>query len=182
MSCFQTINLKGEKMDFKGIIREVKDFPKEGINFIDLTTLWKDKEGLKASIDKLAERYKGKKIDKIVGAESRGFIIGTPLAYILGAGFVPVRKPNKLPSETVEEEYSLEYGTDSICIHKDAIEKNENILIVDDLIATGGTINAVINLVNKLGGNIIECCFLVELTFLDGGKNLPTDYFSLIKY
>ncbi|HEO64784.1 MAG TPA: adenine phosphoribosyltransferase, partial [Spirochaetes bacterium] len=138
-------------MDLKALIRDVADFPKEGILFKDLTTLWKDKDGFKASIDELAQKYKGKGIDKVVGMESRGFIVGAPVAYLIGAGFVPVRKPGKLPSKTVSETYDLEYGTDTLVVHEDAISKGDKVLIVDDLLATGGTAEATVKLIKKLG-------------------------------
>ena len=168
-------------MDYTKIIRDIPNWPKEGIVFKDLTTVWKDKDVFKKSIDEMVERYKDKKIDKIVGAESRGFIYGPLLAYLLGAGFVPVRKPGKLPWKCIEEEYELEYGTDKLCMHEDAIEKGENVLIVDDLIATGGTAQATVKLVERLGGNCIEACFFVELTFLNGKDKLNVPVFSVVK-
>jgi adenine phosphoribosyltransferase len=168
-------------MDYLKIIRSIPDWPKEGIIFKDLTTLWKDKEAFKQNIDDLYSRYKDKKIDKVVGAESRGFIYGAPLAYLLGAGFIPARKPGKLPWNKIEESYELEYGTNSISIHEDAIEKGERVLIIDDLIATGGTAAAVEKLVERLGGDIVEAAFVMELTFLDGVKSIKAPVFSLIK-
>ena len=152
----------------KKLIREVPDFPKPGINFYDITTLLKDADGFKQTIDAFAENFKHLKIDTIIGAESRGFIFAAPLAYMLGAGFVPVRKPNKLPSEKVAVSYDLEYGQDTLEIHKDAVGEGHNVLIVDDLLATGGTAKAVVDLVEGLGGNVVGLGFLVELTFLKG--------------
>jgi adenine phosphoribosyltransferase len=163
----------------KKLIREVPDFPKPGINFYDITTLLKDADGFKKTIDAFAESFKNLKIDTIIGAESRGFIFAAPLAYMLGAGFVPVRKPNKLPSEKVAVSYDLEYGQDTLEIHKDAVGEGHNVLIVDDLLATGGTARAVVDLVEGLGGNVVGLGFLVELTFLNGrskfaGHNLKS--------
>ena len=152
----------------KKLIREVPDFPKPGINFYDITTLLKDTDGFKQTIDAFVEKYKGQKIDTIIGAESRGFIFAAPLAYLLGAGFVPVRKPKKLPAEKVSVSYDLEYGQDTLEVHKDAIGKGHRVLIVDDLLATGGTAKAVVDLVEGLGGEIVALSFLVELTFLNG--------------
>jgi adenine phosphoribosyltransferase len=152
----------------KKLIREVPDFPKPGINFYDITTLLKDADGFKQTIDAFAENFKDLKIDTIIGAESRGFIFAAPLAYMLGAGFVPVRKPNKLPSEKVAVSYDLEYGQDTLEIHRDAVGEGHNVLIVDDLLATGGTARAVVDLVEGLGGNVVGLGFLVELTFLNG--------------
>lgn len=167
----------------KSKIRTIPDYPKKGIMFRDITTLLKDPEGFKMTIDSLYNRYKDKKIDKVVGIESRGFILGAPLAYLLNVGFVPVRKPGKLPSEVISQEYTLEYGTDKIEIHKDAISPGENVLIVDDLIATGGTVNAAIKLIEKLQGNIIECAFVVELPSL-GGKDKIKNYntFTIVEF
>jgi len=169
-------------MDYKALIRDIHDFPKEGIVFKDITTLWKDPQGLKSSIDELAEKYKGQGITKIVAAEARGFIVGTPLAYAIGAGFVPVRKPGKLPGSTISETYDLEYGTDTLTIHDDAIEKGDKVLLVDDLIATGGTLEASIKMIEKLGGDVVEICVLVELEFLNGRSKISKPVFSLIKY
>jgi adenine phosphoribosyltransferase len=167
----------------KAKIRTVPNWPKEGIMFRDITTLIKDPKGLKETIDLLYNRYKDKKIDKVVGIESRGFIFGAPLAYLLGCGFVPVRKPGKLPAECVSEEYTLEYGTDKIEIHKDAIEKGDRILIVDDLIATAGTANAARNLVKKLGGTLVECTFIVELVDLKGrDKLVGENIYSVVEF
>ncbi|BDU50198.1 adenine phosphoribosyltransferase [Haliovirga abyssi] len=167
----------------KDLIRNIPDFPKEGILFRDITTLLKDSDGFKKVIDILAERYKDKKIDYILGAESRGFIFGAPLAYAIGAGFIPVRKPGKLPYNIVQAFYELEYGTDSLEMHTDAIEKGKKVLIIDDLLATGGTAKAIIELVEKLEGDIEEIAFIIELEGLNGRKKLKDyDIYSMIKY
>jgi len=164
-------------------IRTVPHWPKEGIMFRDITTLIKDPEGLRETIDLLYNRYKDKKIDKVVGIEARGFIFGAPLAYLLGCGFIPVRKPGKLPAECVSEEYTLEYGTDKIEIHKDAISKGDRILICDDLLATGGTASAARNLIKKLGGVVVECAFIVDLVDLNGRDKLKGEnIFSVCEF
>lgn len=167
----------------KKLIREVADFPKEGINFYDITTLLKDADGLKQTIDRLTDEFKGEKIDTVIGVESRGFIFAAPLAYHLGAGFVPVRKPKKLPAEKVSVSYDLEYGQDTLEMHKDAVGMGHRVLIVDDLLATGGTAKAVVDLVEGLGGEIVGLLFLVELNFLRGREKFNGyDVRSLIKY
>ena len=167
----------------KSKIRTIPHWPKQGIMFKDITTLLKDPEGFKETIDLLYDRYKDKKIDKVIGIESRGFIFGAPLAYLLGCGFVPVRKPGKLPAECESEEYTLEYGTDRIEIHKDAIDKGDRVLIVDDLIATAGTASAARNLVKKLGGEIVECAFIVELIDLRGREKLKGEnVYSVVEF
>src|SRR5215207_2732714 len=158
--------------NLKKLIREVPDFPKPGINFYDITTLLKDPTGLEETIDALTEQCRGMDIDTVIGVESRGFIFATPLAYQLGAGFVPVRKPKKLPAECVSVSYDLEYGQDTLEIHKDAIGQGHRILIADDLLATGGTARAVIDLVEGLGGVVAGLVFVVELEFLPGRKKL----------
>ena len=169
--------------DLKDIIRDVPDFPKKGILFKDITTLLADAKSYQKMIDLLSHRYIDKRIDKVVGVEARGFIIGAALAYKLGAGVVLVRKPGKLPSETYRKTYDLEYGTDTLEIHTDAIRKGERILIADDLLATGGTVSAVVDLINDMGGELIECCFMVELQFLNGRKRLPEGkVFSLLQF
>lgn len=169
--------------NLRELIREVPDFPKPGINFYDITTLLKDADGLKMTIDALAELVGDEKIDTVIGVESRGFIFATPLAIRLGAGFVPVRKPKKLPAEKVSISYDLEYGQDTLEIHKDAIGEGHNVLIVDDLLATGGTARAVVDLVTGLGGRIAGLLFVVELDFLKGrGKFNGYDVHSLIRY
>lgn len=168
----------------KDTIRTIEDFPKKGIMFRDITTVIKDAEVMKKVIDEFKNRYADKKIDYVVGIESRGFIFGMPLAYALGVGFIPIRKPGKLPAETLSESYDLEYGSDSIEMHTDALEKGANVLIVDDLLATGGTANAACSLVKKTGANIVEMVFVMELTELNGREKLPkdVDVFSLAKY
>ena len=169
--------------DLRNIIRSIPDFPKKGIVFRDITTLLKDKEAFRKSIDILFEIYKSVLIDKVVSIESRGFIFGSVLAYKLHSGFIPVRKPKKLPAKTIKEEYQLEYGTDSLEIHIDAIKNGEKVLIVDDLLATGGTVQAVCRLVEKLGGEIVGLAFLIELSFLKGREKLKGyDVYSIIKY
>ena len=159
-------------MELKDYIRSIQDYPKEGILFRDITTLLKDKDAFKLAIDKMAEQVKDKKVDLIVGAESRGFLIGSALAYKMNCGFIPVRKRGKLPYKTISEEYALEYGTDTLYMHEDAIKKGDNVLVVDDLIATGGTALAMIKMVEKLGGNVIGSSFLIELEELNGRKEI----------
>lgn len=166
----------------KKSIRDVPDFPKKGILFKDITTLCKDPVSFQRMVDIIAHRYVGKRIDVVVGIEARGFVVGAALAYKLGAGIVLVRKPGKLPHKTHKVNYSLEYGTDSLEIHRDAIKKGQNVLIADDLLATGGTAAAVVKLVKSMGGNIVECAFIIELADLNGRKKLKTKAFSLLKY
>lgn len=169
--------------DLKLTIRDIPDFPKKGIIFKDITTLLQDAKSFTRMIDMIANRYIGQRIDKVVGVEARGFLIGAALAYKLGAGVVLVRKPGKLPSETFSKTYDLEYGTDTLEIHKDAIKPGEKILIADDLLATGGTVAAVVDMVSQLGGDIVECCFMTELEFLDGRKKLPEGkVYSLLQF
>ena len=153
-------------------IREIPDFPKPGILFYDITTLLKDPKSYKESIDLMLEPYSGEQIDIVVGMESRGFIFSAPMAYVLGAGFVPVRKLGKLPSETLSVEYALEYGTNTLEIHKDAIQPGQKVLIVDDLLATGGTVKGTIELIERLKGEVVGLAFLVELGFLKGRDRL----------
>jgi adenine phosphoribosyltransferase len=176
--------MKGTNMeDLKLIIRDIPDFPKKGIIFKDITTLLQDAKSFSRMIDTIANRYIGQQIDKVVGVEARGFLIGAALAYRLGTGVVLVRKPGKLPSETFSKTYELEYGTDTLEIHKDAMKPGEKILIADDLLATGGTAAAVVDMVTQLGGDIVECCFMSELTFLDGRKKLPEGkVYSLLQF
>ncbi|MEK7751349.1 MAG: adenine phosphoribosyltransferase [Acidobacteriota bacterium] len=170
-------------MDLKKLIREVPGFPKPGILFYDITTLLKDAAGLAAVIGALKARYAATPIDLVLGIEARGFVFAPALACALGKGFVPVRKPNKLPAETVRAEYALEYGTDALEIHKDAVEPGQKVLIVDDLLATGGTAAAVAGLVEKLGGTVAGLAFVVELDFLGGREKLAgRDVFSLVHY
>lgn len=169
--------------NLKSLIREVPDFPKPGILFYDITTLLKDKTGLKAVIDELKQHYEGARVDVVLGIEARGFIFAPALAYALGAGFVPVRKPKKLPSECISVTYELEYGSDSLEMHKDAIDHGHRVLIVDDLLATGGTAAAVTRLVEQMGGKVAGVGFVVELSFLNGRRKLAGyDVFSLLQY
>lgn len=170
-------------MDLASMIRDVPDFPKEGIVFKDITTLIKDAGAFKEAIDILADHYAGQQIDLVVAVEARGYIFGAPVAYKLGAGFAPVRKVGKLPAETVREEYELEYGTDSVEMHKDGMQPGQKVLIVDDLIATGGSAAATAQLVERLGGEVVGIAFLVELTFLNGVDRLKGyDVFTIVKY
>jgi len=159
-------------LEFEKYIRDIPDFPEKGIIFKDITTLLIDNEAFRKVIDKIAGQYKGKGIDKVVGIEARGFIFGGMLSYILDAGFVPARKAGKLPFKTISESYSLEYGKNTIELHEDSIKKDESILIVDDLLATGGTAEAVVKLVNRLNGSIKGIEFLIELDFLKGREKL----------
>ena|SRR6266481_8664740 len=167
----------------KKLIREVPDFPKKGILFYDITTLLKDKTGFATLIDALSEAYIGKNIDLIVGIEARGFIFGPALAYRLNAGFVPVRKPKKLPAATAKISYDLEYGTDTLEIHKDAVQNGQRVIVVDDLLATGGTAAATVQLIKNIGGEVAGCAFVVELDFLKGRERLNgIDVVSLLHY
>jgi len=159
-------------MSIKSKIRTIENYPIKGVMFRDITTLLKDPDGLRDSINKLVDRYKDLNIDKIVAIESRGFIIGAPLAYLLNVGLVLIRKPGKLPAETINQDYKLEYGTDRIEVHVDAIEKGEKVLIVDDLIATGGTAEAAVRLVQKMKASIVECCFIIDLPDIGGRDRL----------
>ena len=169
--------------ELKSLIREVPDFPKPGILFYDLTTLLMDNSGLQKVIDGLTEQYQGRSIDKVVGIESRGFFFAPSLAYNLNTGFVPVRKKGKLPAETVSASYELEYGEDILEMHKDAIEQNQRVLIVDDLIATGGTAAATARMVRQLGGEVVALAFIVELEALNGAAKLEGyEVFSMLKY
>ncbi len=169
--------------DLKKLIREIPDYPKPGILFYDLTTLLKDGQGFHDLVDKLCDHYKGSQVDIVASIEARGFIFGPALAYRLGAGFVPVRKPKKLPWKTTSVTYQLEYGTDQLEIHQDAVQKGQRVLICDDLLATGGTAAAAITLVRQLGGDVVGAVFAVELSFLNGRSKLPgVDVFSPLKY
>jgi adenine phosphoribosyltransferase len=159
-------------MPIKSRIRTVPHYPKQGIMFRDITTLLKDPVGLRATVEELVRRYKDVKIDKIAGIESRGFILGAPLAYALGKGFIPIRKKGKLPAETIGHDYELEYGTDRIEIHTDAISQGEKVLLVDDLIATGGTAEAACKLIETVGGHIVECAFVIDLPDVGGRARL----------
>ncbi|RKS23263.1 adenine phosphoribosyltransferase [Flavobacterium endophyticum] len=170
-------------MSIEKYIRDIQDFPKPGIVFKDITPLLADAEASKACLELLINGLKDKKIDKVVGAESRGFFFATLLAYRLGAGFVPVRKPKKLPFTTITATYELEYGTDTLEMHTDAIKKGDRVLIHDDVLATGGTAKAMCELVERLGGEIVQCNFLMELTFLNGREKIKQyDIFSPLKY
>jgi len=169
--------------DLKKLIREVPDFPKAGINFYDITTLLKHPEGLRRTVDALAEQFAGQKVDAVIGVEARGFIFAPALAYHLGTGFVPVRKPRKLPAECASISYDLEYGQDTLEIHRDAVGNGHRVIIADDLLATGGTAKAVCDLVEGLGGTVVGLVFVVELEFLPGRAKLDGyDVRSLIKY
>lgn len=175
--------MRRDEMDLKSKIRVIEDFPKEGISFKDITTLLQDGEALKYSIDKMAESLKDKNVDIVVGPEARGFIFGVPVAYALGAGFVPVRKPGKLPAETIETSYSLEYGSDTLAIHKDSIKPGQRVAVVDDLLATGGTLASVVKLVEELGGEVVSINFAIELTGLNGRENFKEyNVESLVEY
>ena len=170
-------------MDLKQHIRSVPDFPKAGILFYDITTLLRDPGGFKATIDGLSTPYVGQGIDVVIGIESRGFILGGAVAQRIGAGFIPIRKPGKLPAKAIKETYDLEYGTDALEIHEDAIEKGQRVLVVDDVLATGGTAAAAAELVKKLGGNLHGLAFLIELLFLNGKARLEgQNVYSVIKY
>lgn len=172
--------------DVKKTIREVPDFPKKGIRFLDITTGVKNPEALKTMIDYLYEQFKDKKIDYVAGIESRGFVFGAPLALKLGVGFIMIRKPNKLPAETISESYDLEYGQNTIHMHTDAIEPGSNVLVVDDLLATGGSATAACNLVKRVGGHVEAAAFIIELTPLKGAENIKkatgVDTVSMLKY
>ena len=172
-----------KKIDLKACIRNIPDFPKAGILFRDITTLLKDKKAFRQALDSLANKYRNKKIDIVVAVEARGFILGGAIAHKLGAGFVPVRKKGKLPWKTNSVTYDLEYGTDTLEVHHDAIKSGDKVLIVDDLLATGGTVKAVTELIKQLKGKIVGIVFLIELTELKGKDKLK-DYsvYSLIKY
>jgi adenine phosphoribosyltransferase len=169
--------------DLKQLIREIPDYPEPGILFYDLTTLLQDQHGFHVLVDRLCEHYNGKKVDIVAGIEARGFIFAPALAYRLGAGFVPVRKPKKLPWKIASVTYQLEYGSDQLEIHEDAVRPGESVLLCDDLLATGGTAAAAISLVRRLGGDVTGAAFAVELNFLHGRDKLPgIDVFSLLKY
>lgn len=170
-------------MDLAKMIRDVPDFPKEGIIFKDITTLIKDPEAFKEAVDVLADHYADQEVDLVAAVEARGYIFGAPVALKLGAGFIPVRKAGKLPAQKLREEYELEYGTDSVEMHQDAIQPGQKVLIVDDLIATGGSAAATARLVERLGGEVVGIAFLIELSFLDGVEKLKDyDVFTVIQY
>jgi adenine phosphoribosyltransferase len=170
-------------MDLKQHIRNVPDFPKAGILFYDITTLLRDAQGYRMTVDVLSTPYEGQGIDAVVGIESRGFILGAAVAQRIGAGFIPIRKPGKLPAKAIKETYDLEYGKDALEIHEDAIEKGQRILIVDDVLATGGTAAAAVQLVRKLGGELHGLAFLIELLFLNGKQRVAQErVFSVLQY
>lgn len=170
-------------MDLKSKIRVIENFPVEGISFKDITTLTKDKDAFRRAVDIVVEDLRDKKVDYIVGPEARGFLFGAAVAYALGVGFIPVRKPGKLPADTEKFDYELEYGTSTLEIHTDAIEKGDNIAIVDDLLATGGTMLSAASLIEKLGGNVVAMEFLIELESLKGREKLGKYYInSLVQY
>jgi adenine phosphoribosyltransferase len=170
-------------MDLKHHIRHVPDFPKAGILFYDITTLLRDPVGFKTTVDLLSTPYEGQGIDAVVGIESRGFILGSAVAERINAGFIPIRKPGKLPAKSIRETYDLEYGKDALEIHEDAVRKGQRILIVDDVLATGGTAAAAVQLVRKLGGELHGLAFLIELLFLDGKKKIVQEnVYSVLKY
>ena len=159
-------------MPIKSRIRTIPHYPHQGIMFRDITTLLKDPVGLRTTIHEIVQRYRNVRIDKVAGIESRGFIVGTPVAYELGVGFVPVRKKGKLPAETIGRDYQLEYGSDRIEIHQDAVQKGDRVLLVDDLIATGGTAEAAAGLIEDMGGHVVECCFVIDLPDVGGRARL----------
>lgn len=170
-------------MNLYSLIRDVKDFPKEGILFRDITPLLQDAEGLKASVDQMAKEVEGLTFDLVVGPESRGFIFGVPLAYKLNKGFIPVRKPGKLPYEAISQSYDLEYGSNTVEMHIDAIKPGQKVIIVDDLLATGGTTKAMVELIEKLGGEVVKIVYLIELEGLNGREVLKgQDIAALLKY
>ncbi|MFQ6014067.1 MAG: adenine phosphoribosyltransferase [Anaerolineae bacterium] len=170
-------------MDLASMIRDVPDFPVEGILFKDITTLIKDADAFRQAVDELVSHYEDRDIDAVAAIESRGFIFGAPLAYQLGAGFIPVRKQGKLPAEKISAEYTLEYGTNVLEMHTDAIEPGNKVLVIDDLIATGGSAKATVEMVERLGGEVVGIAFLIELTFLHGVEKLDGyDIFVMIKF
>ncbi|MEG6585594.1 adenine phosphoribosyltransferase [Dendrosporobacter sp. 1207_IL3150] len=170
-------------MDFKEKIRVIPDFPEKGIRFKDITTLLKDGIAFQHAIEEIAMPFKDVKVDLVVGPEARGFVVGAPVAYALKAGFIPIRKPGKLPGDTINYQYSLEYGKDILEIHKDAILPGQRVLIADDLLATGGTTKAAVHMVEQLGGIVVGLAFMIELSYLEGRRSLDKyNIFSLIKY
>jgi adenine phosphoribosyltransferase len=169
--------------DLRELIRSIPDFPKEGILFRDITTLLRDREGFRLAVNSMVSKYRDTPIDKVVCVEARGFLLGGALAYELGCGVVPIRKPGKLPYQTVKQTYELEYGTGSVEVHEDGIEPGDRVLLVDELLATGGTARAAVDLVERLGGQIVSCAFLIELGDLKGRNLLEKyDVFSVIEY
>ncbi|MVO99639.1 adenine phosphoribosyltransferase [Paenibacillus lutrae] len=171
-------------MNFKDYIRVIEDFPQPGIRFKDITTLLQNGPVYKEAINYLAELVKDQQIDLIAGPEARGFVVGAPLAYALGVGFVPIRKSGKLPGKTIEADYSLEYGKDKLAVHDDAIKPGQRVLIADDLLATGGTIQTCVSLIEQLGGEVIGSAFMIELTYLNGREKLPAgkNIYTMIQY
>lgn len=171
------------EQEFKKLIREIPDYPKPGILFYDLTTLFRDPQAFRSLLEQMVARYRGERVEVVAGIEARGFVLASVLAYELGAGFVPVRKPGKLPWETTQVRYELEYGTDGLEIHHDAVQPGQRVLLVDDLLATGGTAAATAQLIRKLGGELVGAAFAVELAFLGGRQKLAgLDVFSVIRY
>jgi adenine phosphoribosyltransferase len=166
-------------MPIKSRIRTIPHYPKEGVMFRDITTLLKDPVGLRTIINELCNRYTGQRVEKVVAIEARGFVVGAPLAYTLGTGFIPVRKKGKLPGPIEAEDYALEYGTDTVEIHTDAISPGDNVLLVDDLIATGGTADAALRLIRKMGGKVLECVFIIDLPDLGGRKRLEQQGYTV---
>lgn len=170
-------------MDFKEKIRVIQDFPQQGVRFKDITTLLKDGEAYQAAINQMVDYLRDQQVDLIAGPEARGFVVGAPLAYAMGIGFVPVRKSGKLPAEVVETKYSLEYGENALAVHRDAIQPGQRVLVADDLLATGGTISATIDLVKQLGGEVVGTAFFIELTYLNGREKLSNyPVFTLVQY
>lgn len=170
-------------MNFKDTIRVIPDFPQPGVRFKDITTLLKDGEAFKAAINELVEKVKHLNVELIVGPEARGFVIGAPLAYALGVGFVPIRKKGKLPAEVVEADYELEYGKSTLALHRDAIHPGHRVLVADDLLATGGTVATTVDLVEQLGGVVVGLAFLIELSYLDGRERLDGhSIYTLVQY
>ncbi|MCC6915923.1 adenine phosphoribosyltransferase [Nitrosomonas sp.] len=166
-------------MSIKSRIRTIPHYPRKGIMFRDITTLLKDPVGLRTTIEEIVQRYQKEKISKVAGIESRGFIIGAPVAYALGAGFVPIRKQGKLPAETIGCDYQLEYGFDKVEIHVDAIDKEDRVLLIDDLMATGGTMEAAIRLIRETGGSVVECCVVIDLPNAGGSRRLRQQGYQL---
>jgi adenine phosphoribosyltransferase len=178
-----SIHKQEDFMNLRNYIRDIPNYPKEGIVFFDITPILSNPEAFRYAIDSLAEKFKDCGATKIVAAEARGFIFGAPLAYKMGIGFIPIRKPGKLPYKSRSVTYDLEYGTDTLCMHEDALEKGEKVLVIDDLLATGGTTDGMLKLVNQAGGDIVDCGFVIQLGFLDGDKVMKAagqDYTSLL--
>ncbi len=169
-------------MEIESLIRSIPDFPLAGVLFRDITPLLKDKEGFRRAVDLFVEHFSGRSIDYVVGIEARGYILGAPVAYVLGAGFIPIRKPGKLPYTTITEEYALEYGTNALEVHSDALSEGDRVLIVDDVLATGGTAAATLRLLGRLGAHVEGVAVLIELTALEGRKKIPgVDVVSFVR-